>query len=164
MLEYDLVMAFALWHTGNMSKEVLGLYVNTLCDAYGTESVAEAMLELGLVMDQSQWQITQNQRTNIVQSAYCIICNLWYNKYILKERGNETMKYGFNDYTLYNLTQEHAVSAPMDRVRNFNVDVFIPFMRRKTMTVGDQAMLDALNEMVQMLNEHAKGLRLVKKI
>ncbi len=62
------------------------------------------------------------------------------------------MKYGFNDYEwkedCYDWDKVCAAIA------NFNVEGFIPFMKRKTYDEKDEKMLKALTEMVKMMNAH----------
>ena len=63
-------------------------------------------------------------------------------------------KYGFNDYEWNNGCE--CWNKFCQGVTLFNLNVFIPFMKRKTMDKKDVKMLEALAEMVTMMIEHAK--------
>lgn len=63
-------------------------------------------------------------------------------------------KYGFNDYEWNDGCE--VWDNFCKGVTLFNHNVFIPFMKRKTMDGKDIKMLEALTEMVVIMNEHAK--------
>lgn len=63
------------------------------------------------------------------------------------------MKYGYNDYEWKEDLFEAQTKFTQD-VIHFNTELFIPAMKRKTVTEKDEQALKALNEMMEMLNKH----------
>lgn len=70
------------------------------------------------------------------------------------------MKYGYNDYE-WNKDLFEAQTKFVQDVIYFNTELFIPAMKRKTVTEKDEQALKALNEMVEMLNKHFAEVRKV---
>lgn len=70
------------------------------------------------------------------------------------------MKYGYNDYEWKEDLFEAQTKFVQD-VIYFNTKLFIPAMKRKTVTEKDEQALKALNEMMGMLNKHFAEVRKV---
>lgn len=70
------------------------------------------------------------------------------------------MKYGYNDDEWRADLWESQTKFAQD-VASFSLEVFVPAMKRKTVTEKDEAALKALNEMVEMLNQHFAEARKV---
>ena len=70
------------------------------------------------------------------------------------------MKYGYSDEKFREDLWECSTKFARD-VADFDLDCFIPDMRRKTVTDKDKFALQALNEMVEMLNQHFAEARRV---
>ena len=62
------------------------------------------------------------------------------------------MKYGYNDYEWCEGCE--SWNKFCGEVRMFNINCFQNFMKRKTFDEKDEKMLNALNEMVEMMNAH----------
>ena len=64
------------------------------------------------------------------------------------------MKYGWNDNDWMDELRENGATKFSEDVCSFNLHLFLPAMKRKTMHETDEKALKALNEMVEMLNKH----------
>ena len=67
------------------------------------------------------------------------------------------MKYGYNDYK-WNENCD-SWNAFCSAVSEFNNKGFLGFMKRKTYDEKDEKMLNALKEMVEMMEEHKKEMK-----
>ena len=67
------------------------------------------------------------------------------------------MKYGFKDYTLYNINK--SGSKFNNAVQLFNADGFQSMMKRKSVYDDEIEMFEALKEMVAMMEEHINEVR-----
>jgi hypothetical protein len=70
------------------------------------------------------------------------------------------MKYGYSDEKFREDLWDSQTKFARD-VADFDLDCFIPAMRRKTVTGEDEFALKALTEMVEMLNQHFAEARRV---
>lgn len=66
------------------------------------------------------------------------------------------MKYGYHDYSWRE--GKESWTKFCNSVVMFNIDGFQSFMRRKTLDNKDMEMLEALEEMVKMMKEHAEEI------
>ena len=64
------------------------------------------------------------------------------------------MKFGRNDFSWREGKENWDKFC--DSVVMFNIESFRPFMKRKTLDNKDMEMLEALEEMVKMMREHAE--------
>lgn len=68
------------------------------------------------------------------------------------------MKYGYYEYN----HRDWQCSGPICSAINiFNLNCYIPFMKRKTIREDETKMLAMLTEMVELMNEHVKEMKRV---
>ena len=67
------------------------------------------------------------------------------------------MKYGFNDYK-WNENMEHWDKV-CEAITLFNLDGFIPFMKRKTYDEKDEHMIKCAKEMIEMMEKHLEEIK-----
>lgn len=67
------------------------------------------------------------------------------------------MKYGFYDFDWFNGLDDSKIGT---KIVCFNRDCFLPFMKRKTISQHELKILESLTEMVEIMNDHVKEMKI----